>query len=218
MQTGFPDYMQIRDLLIKFKQNLEDINNQKQLMTCNSLLRACGLKWQDFKCTDKSVFFRNGKIDILNEKLNGDLQIVFNDLKKLQILRLKWRKVIMVTMFCSNFYSRKKRKQREIQNENCVAHGVDIENQIIKPIIKQKRKSHNIRQKDRTKPYEKNTITIPSIPDNIENQLRTLLRQEREKNCQLNSDYRILQKKNLELMSMVNSLKKENQELIQHKK
>lgn len=63
------------------------------------------------------------------------------------------------------------------------------------------------------------TITIPSnenrTPEtmNTENQLRKLLRQERENNEKLNLEYRKLQEKNLNLVASCNELKKENQRL-----
>lgn len=60
------------------------------------------------------------------------------------------------------------------------------------------------------------TFTISSIENqhpNTEERLRILLRNEKEKNEQLNSDYRILQRKNLDLMASIKNLENKNKHL-----
>lgn len=57
------------------------------------------------------------------------------------------------------------------------------------------------------------TITIAPT-ETVEDELRNLLRKEREKNRQLNEDYQCLQKRNLELISNLDNMKKENEGLV----
>lgn len=102
MKTGFPSQMEISKIFDKFKQNqdqCESTNNRKQV--CSELLRSCGLNWPDFKVGNTKIFFRNGKLDILSEKLNGDLELIINRHRKLKMVRAKWRILIIVTRLCS---------------------------------------------------------------------------------------------------------------------
>lgn len=93
MQTGFPSHMNIADMFTVFKQNLEMYEyaskNQKEI--CNALLRSCDLDWRDFKIGSSKVFFRNGKLDILTEKLKDDFQNIIDRLNKIKRLRTKWK-------------------------------------------------------------------------------------------------------------------------------
>lgn len=103
MQTGFPSHMKIADIFTVIKQNLDmykyACKNQKQF--CNALLRSCGLKWRDFKIGSSKVFFRNGKLDMLTEKLKDDFPIIIDRFNKIKLLRIKWKVAIMVSIFCT---------------------------------------------------------------------------------------------------------------------
>lgn len=72
-----------------------------QKVVCSEIIRSCGLKWKDFKLGNTKIFFRNGKLDLISEKLKGDLTLIIDRHKKLKILRTKWRIAITVARLCS---------------------------------------------------------------------------------------------------------------------
>lgn len=84
MRAGFPDQFDINDFLIIFKARIDNFeqysNNLKDL--CSQLVRSCGLKWKDFKLGNTKIFFRNSKLKVLADKLNGDVQIIIDCFKK----------------------------------------------------------------------------------------------------------------------------------------
>lgn len=61
-------------------------------------------------------------------------------------------------------------------------------------------------------PVHRTRIIVPETLTN-EDQLRNLLKQEREKNVLLNLDYKNLQKRNLNLMECLNNVETENKRL-----
>lgn len=103
MRTGFPSHMNIDDLLNQLNLNLEfsQYASKYQKEFCGILLRSCGLKWKDFRLGNKNVFFRNGKMDKLIEKLKGDLEVIINRCKELKLMRAKWRIMLIATRFYS---------------------------------------------------------------------------------------------------------------------
>lgn len=103
MRTGFPSHLDISDLLKMFDKNLNYFNNifDSQKVICSEIMRSCGLKWKHFKLGNTKIFFRNGKLDLLSEKLKGDSTFIINRHKKLKILRTKWRIAIIVARLCS---------------------------------------------------------------------------------------------------------------------
>lgn len=102
MRIGFPAHLDIPDLfkMLNSKQYFnEQIGSQKVI--CAEIMRSCGLEWKDFKLGNTKIFFRRGKLDLISEKLNGDLTLIINQHKKLKILRKKWRIALIVSRFCT---------------------------------------------------------------------------------------------------------------------
>lgn len=112
MRLGYPYHINLNDFFNKIEQNVEFSKyvstNQKEFYSL--LLRSCGLKWIDFRLGNKKLFLRNGKIDILTEKLKADFEIIINRCKILKLLRSKWRIAIIIVRLCSI------RKKRPIQD------------------------------------------------------------------------------------------------------
>lgn len=130
MQTGFPQHMKIVDLCFIFKQipAISECASKNQRDFCNTLLRASGLTWKDFKISGTKVFFRNRKYYILTEKLKGDLQLVIDSMSNLKKLRTKWRVAISVSLLCSVGNSR-----RIKTIENSAESGYSMKNDLEKP-------------------------------------------------------------------------------------
>lgn len=224
MRTGFPSHMNIDDLINQFKQNQEFSNDasRNQKKVCGILLRSCGLKWNEFRISNTHVFFRDGKLDIVTEKLKDELQIIINRYKKFKLLRAKWQIIILyVRRFCNEFSTIRKTQRVE----ECVNSTINLPNPRPNQCDNQstaKRRKLNITacQKSNKSTVRRKTITIPSnenrTPETMttENNLRYLLRQEREKNVQLNSDFRKLQEKNLNLTVNLDNVRKDNQRLV----
>lgn len=112
MRIGFPTNMEISDVLDKFEKSLNYCeSNYNRKTICSELIRSCGLRWKDFKLGNTKVFFRNGKIDVVSEKLEGDLQLIINQQKKLKKARSTWRFAIIISRLCS---FRKHRRTQDI--------------------------------------------------------------------------------------------------------
>lgn len=243
MKTGFPSHMAINDLLDLFKQNAEycghTLNDRKEI--CSELIRACGLKWRDFKLGNTKIFFRDGKLDILTEKLKCDLSLVIERHKKLKYLREKWRTI--ATRLYSIWKTRSIQNHSIIITENAAEKERTIEdlsigeaNDKVCPKRSRKRKLESTytnkisavetsqQRTFITKISTRTTIAIPSTSEmvpkyvTIEERLRELLRQEKKKNLDLHSDYGKLQRKNLELMAKLNNEQQENNRLVEENK
>lgn len=95
--------MKIDDILSQFKQNqvFSEYASKNQKNCCGTLIRSCSLKWNDYRFGNTNVFFRNGKFEILANKLKDDLQVIINRFKGLEMLRAKWRIVIIAARFCT---------------------------------------------------------------------------------------------------------------------
>lgn len=109
MRVGFPCHMNTDDLLNRFKLNPElpknGQNADDQKGFCSILLRSCGLNWNDFRLGNKTIYFRNGKIDKLNGKLKDDLRNIINQYKEIILIRSKWR----ILLIAARFYAIAKR-------------------------------------------------------------------------------------------------------------
>lgn len=103
MRNGFPDHLNIDHIYDVFKANLDYCKNtfDNRKIICSEIIRSCGLKWVDFKVGNTKFFFRNGKLDVLTQKMKLDQQIIIGFHKKLRQLRAKWRKAIIVIRMCS---------------------------------------------------------------------------------------------------------------------
>lgn len=215
MKIGFPSHMSITNLFDMFKSKpefSECINlNQKQQF-CNLLLRSCGLKVNNFKFGNTQIFFRKGKLDVLTEKLKDDPHVIKTRLDKTKVLLSKWRLAIIISRFCAIG------KKRRIENNKTNARTTDARNavnEIEVPRKKTKTSDNTISstihsEAKQGEPLRRIVVSNISTTENLaENQLRNLLRKEREKNLSLSSDYRELQRKNLELVKSVKSMKKE---------
>lgn len=244
MRTGFPSYLDIADIFDLFKQSLEQsehtLINRKYI--CSELIRACGLRWKDFKLGNTKIFFRNGKLDVLTEKLKGDLNFIINRHKKLKLLRAKWRIVIIVTRLCSIWKNRSIRNGSIvlIENASVEEHGMErLDVDKACPKISREIKSNtNLKNKpagksnaiagvksfqrmlSATQITNRSTIAIHSTSEialrhvGTGERLRNLLRQEKEENAELHNDYRKLQKRNLDLMEKLNDVQCENDRLV----
>lgn len=218
MRNGFPSYLDINDTFNIFKPYLEYSENSSinQKVVCSEIIRSCGLKWKDFKLGNTKIFFRKEKLNIVMEKIQtGDLQQIINRYKKLRMLRGKWRVLIAITRLCSIW---KQKIDDNIEN-TVIAETVQSSSILLEKSKKRKLDSKSITgtsssSTHSTQILQRTTITIPSNDSNVEDQLRVLLRQEREKNIQLNNDYRKLQKRNLDLMENLNSIKTDKEKLV----
>lgn len=101
MRTGYPSHMNIDDLFNQLNLDLEfsqyASENQKEF--CGILLRSCSLNWKDFRLGNKKIFFRNCKMDELNEKLKGDLKVIIGRCREIMLIRAKWRIMCIATRF-----------------------------------------------------------------------------------------------------------------------
>lgn len=113
MRTGFPAHLDILNLLNLFKsKQYFSVKIENQKLICGEVMRSCGLEWKDFKLGNTKIFLRNKKLELVSEKLNGDLALIINQHKKLKMLRTKWRIALIVTRFCAI------RKNRSIRNND----------------------------------------------------------------------------------------------------
>lgn len=105
VKTGYPSHMSIADLCQKFvsKKGFKEYicNNQKDF--CSILLRACGLQWNYFKIGNTKVFFRDGKIELLTEKLESDADQILFRINKLKMLRSKFYFAILIARIAARF-------------------------------------------------------------------------------------------------------------------
>lgn len=249
MRTGYPTHMNIDDLFKDFKLNFQEFFklayiNQKEFYCL--LIRSCGLKWNDFRLGNRIVFFRNGKANMLTDKLKDDCQLIINRYQSLVSLRAKWRIILIATRFCTIG----KRRRVEDCTLDCATPdttaiqtvNVNVKNSTMRTMVKKpqtsglKKKTNKKRKLENNIPDDisssqiekstsrRTTITIPSNENrtvetvSTENLLRKLLREEREKNAYLTSDYHKLQQRNLDLLSNFNNIKKENERLIRENK
>lgn len=117
MRNGFPDHINITDLHCKFEQHFHlfeyDSTDQKQFWSL--LIRSSGLIRKDFKFGNSKIFFRAGKLELLNEKLSNDLSIIIERFKKIGVLRLKWRTAVIAIIKQLKMH---KKKQIEHDNES----------------------------------------------------------------------------------------------------
>lgn len=114
MRIGFPSHMDINDFFDIFKQYpvyCEATSNVRKDI-CQELLRACGLRWKDFRIGNTNIFFRNGKRDVITENLDGDIEKIVMRRKKLKFLRFKLRFIIIFIVERCRFI----RKTEQIQN------------------------------------------------------------------------------------------------------
>lgn len=151
MRAGFPSYLDINEFFEQFKfTSIISSTNRKasRKEICGELIRSCGLKWSEFKIGNTKIFFRNGKQEVVTEKLKGDLNSIINRHKKLKILRGKWRLAIMIII----------RNLCSMQNSqvDCIDPSVEMDSAIFTntieshPKINRKRKLY-IKSGDRTK-------------------------------------------------------------------
>lgn len=101
MRAGFPDQLDIKHFLNIFKERLDNFEQYSTKDICSQLVRSCGLKWKDFKLGNTKIFFRNSKLNVLTDKLSGDLQIILDCFKKKKCARMKWRIAIITIRLCS---------------------------------------------------------------------------------------------------------------------
>lgn len=224
MKIGFPSNMSISNLFnnIMSKSQFMKYTSFSPKEFCNILLRSCSLKWTEFKLGNTQIFFRNGKLEILSEKLREDPKVIIQRLDKLMLLRRKLKTAILVAIISSRFlgfvkghceeqvYVNINEEQLEVPVPRIPGEQLDV------PIIPKKRMKNN--EKCVESICSLTTITIPSNVDqsiSIENQLRKLLREEREKNKVLSTEYLQLQKQNVVLQTELQSIKRENVKLIE---
>lgn len=100
MRKGFPTHINISDLCYRFEQHIHlfDYNSTDQKQFWNLLIRSSGLTRKDFKFGNSKIFFRMGKLELLNEKLSDDLPVIIERFKKIGVLRLKWRTAIIAVI------------------------------------------------------------------------------------------------------------------------
>lgn len=125
MRMGFPCHMDINDFFNTFKHNFDNfeaVSNDKKNV-CGQLVRSCGLSWTDFKIGNTKIFLRNGKKDIIDEKLNADLELIVKRYKNLKILRAKFRfAIIFIVKRCGSL-----KKNQPIQGDSVFLMANDAE-------------------------------------------------------------------------------------------
>lgn len=141
MRIGYPDQINIDELLNRFKESSElsshITKNQKHFF--NTLLRSCGLRFMDFRIGNTNIFFRNGKINLLMEKINDDVDIIMNRYMRLKFLRNKWRVtvigIILARMIVAKFCPKRRSNDCSIHlplnstvNENTVKVNPKLQN------------------------------------------------------------------------------------------
>lgn len=89
------------DELFKLFQSKVNLDSSKHFSIsrkamCGELVRSCGLKWGDFKFGNTKIFFRVGKLDIMEQKLKGDSEYILNCYRKLKLSQFKWRVAISI--------------------------------------------------------------------------------------------------------------------------
>lgn len=130
MKTGYPAHISIDDLCNKFASN-EDFNkyictNQKDF--CSILLRACQLKWNHFKIGNTKIFFRDGKFEMLTQKLKSDSKEILFRMNKLKLLRSKFYFTILVARIAARFLVMGKRSQINAGiNVDMTSHSGEIQ-------------------------------------------------------------------------------------------
>lgn len=205
--------MSIADLCRKFvsKKGFKAYicNNQKDF--CSILLRACRLQWNYFKIGNTKVFFRDGKIELLTEKLESDADQILFRINKLKMLRSKFYFAILIARIAVRFLVMGKRSQ--INVETNVEHATSKSNDILKEKVRTNRKrklgTESIRYTFSLKqligmtfgeflflliqikcllfsdqipvPVQPTTIAIAFEEGSLENELRNLLKKERKK-------------------------------------
>lgn len=119
MRLGFPSHMSIAEPLNMFKSNSEfevyTHTNKKQF--CTILLRACYLKWTDFKLGNTQIFFRKNKIDFFSEKLKEDPIKIKERIDQLILLRKKLKVAIMFARFYAIICKGRRKESNDCVNE-----------------------------------------------------------------------------------------------------
>lgn len=140
MKQGFPDHMNIIDLLDlydEFKQHRNNTNtNQKEF--CSKLLRACDLKWCDFKIGSTQIFFRKGKFELLAENLKSGPKEVLLRLDKQDGLRKKLKIHMIILLVIAKFLTIVKKNQNNIDTELHVVSSTAAEVKKVSRIKKRK--------------------------------------------------------------------------------
>lgn len=141
MKAGFPSHLSIAEVLNKFKScsEFQHVSYKNQKDFCTILLRACCLKWIDFKLGNTQIFFRKGKIQKFYEKLKQDPKKIKEHIDQLILLRKKFRVAIIFARFCAiGIVCRK--KSNELMNEVQSEEHVDIPAKKFTPNKKSKKK------------------------------------------------------------------------------
>lgn len=127
MKAGFPSHMSIAEVLNMFKSSSEfqHVSYENQKFFCTILLRACCLKWIDFKLGNTQIFFRKGKIQKFYEKLKQDPKRIKVHIDQLIQLRKKLRVAIIIARFCAVGIVHRK-KSNDLMNQVQPKEHVDI--------------------------------------------------------------------------------------------
>lgn len=223
MKTGYPSHMSIADLSNSINSTHSHINIKE---FCILLLRACSLKWSDFKVGNSQIFFRKDKIEMCLAKLRNSKEVQ-ERIDLLITLRKRFKKAIKCALGCARFYTVIGKRSRENdmeldmeseatprkkirRNKNC-AQSLPTATEVTADFVNLDEFSTTL---PGTSKHTWTTIAIQSCDSTVEDQLRTLLRQAEDKNKILSVDYLQLQKQNVQLSTKLQKLEKENEKLI----
>lgn len=131
MKTGYPAHIDIEDLFNEFKSNdhFEEHTSTNQKDFCSILLRACYLERKDFEIGNTKIFFRNGKFEMLTEKLKCDPKEILFRINKLKLLRKKLNFAILVAIIAARFlaFGKKSQNDAELCVEYATTHSDEIQ-------------------------------------------------------------------------------------------
>lgn len=105
LNIGFPSQLAICELYEMFGEHFKHFqyNNVCKKKFCETLLLSNGLKKNEFRFGNTKIFFRAGKLDVVERKFRDDVNIIINRYEKHLLLRSKLRVSFIVARFLSIF-------------------------------------------------------------------------------------------------------------------